>query len=345
MDIVALLTAPVSSTPAPTKLILTEKEIKQQRTNEKLQKLMSKSAHLFNTRDLKDVVERMQEIRNNKKNTEVDVGGQKFEKYKKNYVDDEIDTEDRAEIKKRLNEYKYELSDEDDEDGRYDLDAKFRAEVGASGKFNRPQPVMAISTRTRNDEEDEYDDTYDDVPIAVDQRSRVPEERHKGSEDQKEGHQGSGPMEGYAENYVRRENKKNKYAPILDGRTGKVVDVGRVLSKNQADQQKAHAAKQQQEKPYPRVFKPNPKPGTSSSKAGAPNAPRGSQPPPKPTQQQQPQAAPGPSKFNPGPPSQPSGSTRTDGYTGGKQRLNKERNKNKFKQRGADKKMARANPL
>lgn len=36
---------------------------------------------------------------------------------------------------------------------------------------------------------------------------------------------------------------------------------------------------------------------------------------------------------------------KKDGYTGGKSRLNKERHKNQFKQRGADRKMQKANPF
>jgi hypothetical protein len=47
---------------------------------------------------------------------------------------------------------------------------------------------------------------------------------------------------------------------------------------------------------------------------------------------------------------EPSGSApkqekKKDGYTGGKGRLNKERHKNQFKQRGADRKMQKAAPF
>jgi hypothetical protein len=41
----------------------------------------------------------------------------------------------------------------------------------------------------------------------------------------------------------------------------------------------------------------------------------------------------------------PKQAKKKDGYTGGKARLNKERHKNQFKQRGADRKMQKTNPF
>lgn len=63
-------------------------------------------------------------------------------------------------LKKSYNNFKYELSEEDDEDGRYDLAAKFETEVGISGRFNRPNAnetnIIGI-----NEGKDEYEDTKD----------------------------------------------------------------------------------------------------------------------------------------------------------------------------------------
>ncbi|CAD5220824.1 unnamed protein product [Bursaphelenchus okinawaensis] len=304
IDIVSLLTAPIASSSTSKAPILTEKEIKQQKMEEKLAKLMKKSGDLFNLRHLHGVVEKMQQIKMDQKSV-VNVGGKKFAKFRKEQIDDELDEEDRNVIKQHANAYKYELSDEDDQDGRLDLDEKFRAEVGATGRFNRGQ-VVAISTKNYADEEDEYDDTYDDVNIAVDERSRIPEERHKATEMGYEGTAGSIPQGGYAAEHQRRADQSNKKIPDVPRRQPVTVE----------------KAPKQNPMKIPRTDQ------QQQSKAG----PQGN---PQPKSQKQSALQPGTSGAQ----------TKKDGYTGGKQRLNKERNKNKHKQRGADKKMARANPF
>lgn len=74
------------------------------------------------------------------------------------------DLEENA-LRKSYNNFKYELSEEDDEDGRYDLAAKFEAEVGISGRFNRPNAnetnIIGI-----NDSKDEYEDTEELIKEA-----------------------------------------------------------------------------------------------------------------------------------------------------------------------------------
>ncbi|CAD5228323.1 unnamed protein product [Bursaphelenchus xylophilus] len=304
IDIVQLLTGPVSSK-APLGPVLTEKEIKQRKIEEKLNKLMKTSGDLFNLRHLHGVVEKMQQIKSDQKIT-VNVGGKEFAKFRKGAIDDELDEADRTAIKEKSTAYKYELSDEDDEDGRYDLDAKFRDEVGASGRFNRGE-VVAVSTRHFVDEEDEYDDSYDDVKIAVDENARIPEERHKASEYGYEGTQASGPAGGYAEEHERRQ-KLNKY--------------------NIPELNRPNANRPPEKAPKIYVARPPRTDQKQQSQAGPSGNP---QPRSQKTSAFQPTAA--------------TSATKKDGYTGGKQRLNKERNKNKHKQRGADKKMARANPF
>ncbi|KAH7714028.1 hypothetical protein AAVH_18600 [Aphelenchoides avenae] len=59
------------------------------------------------------------------------------------------------------------MSDEDDEDGRYDLEARYAAQVGQSGRFNRGD-VPVSNAVNRAIYEDEYDDTYDDREFAMD---------------------------------------------------------------------------------------------------------------------------------------------------------------------------------
>lgn len=80
LDIVALLTAPPSATAVPARAVLSEKELKQRKTEERLKKLMAKSSDLFNMRELQDVVAKMEEVKQRRAKKEVAVGGKVFAK-------------------------------------------------------------------------------------------------------------------------------------------------------------------------------------------------------------------------------------------------------------------------
>lgn len=126
-----------------------------EKITDRLSKMLTKYEGLFDTTQLHIVQESMERVESgtNLKIKEVNVNGKMmiisdpirkfvfllifyFLKFRPK---EEITESKQNLLRKSYNNYKYELSDEDDEDGRYDLAAKFEAEVGISGRFNRPE--------------------------------------------------------------------------------------------------------------------------------------------------------------------------------------------------------------
>lgn len=65
--------------------------------------------------------------------------------------------EEKAALREKYKRYCYEMSDEDDEDGRYDLDARLAEAVGQSGRFNKPREQQAqVAIAKASVEDDEY---------------------------------------------------------------------------------------------------------------------------------------------------------------------------------------------
>lgn len=68
---------------------------------------------------------------------------------------DEIDKKDKEILRQKLDEYKYEEEDVDEEYQRFKLEQQFERDVGLSGRFNRGYTGVKI--------QDMYDDEYQDA--------------------------------------------------------------------------------------------------------------------------------------------------------------------------------------
>ncbi|KAH7696267.1 hypothetical protein AAVH_36665, partial [Aphelenchoides avenae] len=148
---------------------LTEEQKKVQKTAKKLEKLMERCGGIMDLSELQTVVESIDKAgRNAGREEVVELGAKKLIKHDKTRsIPHEPSAADKAAIRESTLRYKYEMSDEDDEDGRYDLEARYAAQVGQSGRFNRGD-VPVSSTVNRAIYDDEYDDTYGNREFAMD---------------------------------------------------------------------------------------------------------------------------------------------------------------------------------
>ncbi|KAI6217126.1 CUE domain-containing protein [Aphelenchoides fujianensis] len=305
----ALLGEPSSSgRPAP---FVSEKEKQRKRTEDRLRRLVERAGNALHVDDIQLLVERMHQPK--KEEEVVQVDGKKFAKLYKTNPDDEIAQEDREVLRKKLDELHFEDDDldSDDEYRKMKLEQQFDTEVGRSGRFNRP---AAQQLATADMYDDEGDDTYGKLHqsmLNLAEGATVDEAKESERNVKPLGPLGAGP------------------ANFKAGSGGRP----------QSNAAPKHA---------------RPKPLSSSDQRVRAPAPQSSKPKPPqraPQSQPQPQKAPEqPKKEKEEGERKPTAASNRQpnsrgGYTGGKARQNKEQHKGKNKQRGADRKMQRANPF
>ncbi|KAI1719193.1 activating signal cointegrator 1 complex subunit 2 [Ditylenchus destructor] len=216
--------------------------------------------------------------------------------------DPDMSQKEKDALREKYKKYCYEMSDEDDEDGRYDLDARLAEAVGQSGRFNKPreqQAQMAI-VKAAAEDDDEYDDTYDenldsfstDIAASNYYESGERENRTVGQKaeinTQQSSHERSyGPPSSVRQNQQQRGNNPMSFHNRGSSNRGR----GTPANFNR-DQRQGNGSQQQ---------------GSNRQGQASSNTTTG-------------------------------GPSSSSGYTGGRARQTKERHKGKMHQRGADRK-------
>ncbi|KAI6174205.1 CUE domain-containing protein [Aphelenchoides besseyi] len=304
-DLAALFTATPGTSTHSAKLApkLSEKELKRKKMEEGIRCLAERYGDVLNLSELQMLVEQMN--RPKSKEETVNVDGKKFAKLYKNNPDDEVNEEDRAILRKKLDEMHFEDDvDSDDEYKKMKLEEKFRTEVGQSGRFNRKQPTELVA----DDYDDECDDTYDQPLLNLAENAVVDDTRESRQRMAILGPLGLTPQ---------LRNNFNRSATSTISRPPSALSTATVQMINELIHLNNNRDRQNR----------NPKLKTKKTEQQKPKAAQ------KPENERQPTAA---SVRQP---------TSGNGYTGGRARMNKERHKGQNKQRGADRKLQRANPF
>ncbi|KAI6206066.1 CUE domain-containing protein [Aphelenchoides besseyi] len=304
-DLTALLTAtPGTSTRSTTSAPkLSQKELKRQKMEERIRRLAERHGDALNLSELQKLVEQMN--RPKSKEETVNVDGKKFAKLYKNNPDDEVNEEDRAILRKKLDEMNFDDEvDSDDEYKKMKLEEQFRTEVGQSGRFNRPQRAEVVA----DDYDDECDDTYDQPLFNLAENAAVDETRESRQRTSILGPLGLTQQQRH---HFNRPTTSTASRPPSAASTATVQMINELVHLNNNRDHRSRNPKLTMQK-------------RNNKKAKAAE---------KPENERQPTAA------------SVRQSTSGNGYTGGRARMNKERHKGQNKQRGADRKLQRANPF
>ncbi|KAI1720972.1 activating signal cointegrator 1 complex subunit 2 [Ditylenchus destructor] len=270
----------------------------------RLSELLKKYEGTFDMTGVRTAIDSLEKAKNGAATDLIELDGKvmvKRDVNRRQLNDPDMSQEEKAALREKYKRYCYEMSDEDDEDGRYDLDARLAEAVGQSGRFNKPREQQAqVAIAKASVEDDEYDDTYDDC------------------------------LENFsadiaASNYYESSERENRSA-------GQKAELNTHESSHERSNGPPSAAvrqNQQHRGNNPMIFHNR---GSSNRGRGTPANANREQRQGNTSQQQ------GSSRQGKAPSNTTTGGPSSSGYTGGRARQTKERHKGKMQQRGADRK-------